>query len=432
MLGHLEMVQTFEDLRGKRVGIFGLGVEGQAAFRRISGVAAEIVLVDDRPSLLSGALLTGKEGLSALSTCEVVLKTPGIPRARPEVLDLERRGVTITSGLDLWLHEVDLSSVIAITGTKGKSTTTTVLGHLANRLGADTLVAGNIGVVPYDEATRSTQRFTVLELSSFQVSGLTISPPLVGVTSLGQDHLDWHGSVETYVADKLALTSRPGAQLAVVADTPQLRAVERLLGPHPRFVVPTDFDCQLALELGLLGFHHAENVAVARTLLEAVLGPHNETELLTAARGYAPLESRFFQLPPLGEIAVIDDSLATNPLPTIAGLSALSHDRVALIAGGQDRGVDYVPLAQALAERTMPTFVACLAEAGDVIASVTLSTDLLSVEKFTSLEEAVAACLTWLSGKGALLLSPAAPSFGQFENYRDRSEAFQHAVDRHR
>jgi UDP-N-acetylmuramoylalanine--D-glutamate ligase len=197
-------------------------------------------------------------------------------------------------------------------------------------------------------------------------------------------------------------------------------------------VVPTDFDCQLALELGLLGFHHAENVAVARTLLEAVLGPHNEAELLTAARGYAPLESRFFQLPPLGEIAVIDDSLATNPLPTIAGLSALSHDRVALIAGGQDRGVDYEPLAQALAERTMPTFVACLAEAGDVIASVTPLTDLLSVEKFASLEEAVAACLTWLSGKGALLLSPAAPSFGQFENYRDRSEAFQRAVDRHR
>ena len=426
------MALGFEDLKGKRVGIFGLGVEGQAAFRRISGVAAEIVLVDDRPSELSGALLTGEEGLSALGTCDVVLKTPGIPRTRSEVLELERRGVTITSGLDLWLHEVDLRSVIAITGTKGKSTTTTVFGHLANGLGADTLVAGNIGVVPYDPETRSNQRLTVLELSSFQVSGLTISPPLVGVTSLGQDHLDWHGSVETYVADKLALTSRPGAELAIVASTPELRTVEHLLGPHPRFIVPTDFDRDLALALGLLGAHHAENVAVARALLHEVLGNQTEADLLAAARGYAPLESRFFQLPPLGEIAVIDDSLATNPLPTIAGLSALGEQRVALIAGGQDRGVDYVPLAQALTERTSPTFVACLAEAGEVIASVTPSTDLLSVEKFATLDDAVTAAVAWLSGEGVLLLSPAAPSFGQFENYRDRSAAFQRAVDHHR
>ena len=426
------MAYGFEELKGKRVGIFGLGVEGQAAFRRISSVVAEMVLVDDRPSVLSGALLTAEEGLRALGTCQVVLKTPGIPRTRSEVLELERRGVTITSGLDLWLHEVDLRSVIAITGTKGKSTTTTVFGHLANGLGADTLVAGNIGVVPYDPETRSDQQLTVLELSSFQVSGLTISPPLVGVTALGQDHLDWHGSVETYVADKLALTSRPGAQLAIVASTPELRAVENLLGPHPRFVTPTDFDRELALALGLLGAHHAENVAVARALLHEVLGPQTEADLLAAARGYAPLESRFFLLPPLGEIAVIDDSLATNPLPTIAGLSALSHDRVALIAGGQDRGVDYLPLAQALTERTPETFVACLAEAGDVIASVTPTTNLLSVEKFATLDDAVTAAVAWLCGEGVLLLSPAAPSFGQFENYRDRSEAFQRAIDLHR
>ncbi|MEI7479673.1 MAG: UDP-N-acetylmuramoyl-L-alanine--D-glutamate ligase, partial [Actinomycetes bacterium] len=406
-MGHLEMALGFEDLRDKRVGIFGLGVEGQAAFRRISGVAAEIVLVDDRPSALRGALLTGEEGMSALATCDVVLKTPGIPRTRSEVLELERRGVTITSGLDLWLHEVDLRSVIAITGTKGKSTTTTVFGHLANGLGADTLVAGNIGVVPYDPETRSDQQLTVLELSSFQVSGLTISPPLVGVTSLGQDHLDWHGSVETYVADKLALTSRLGAELAIVASTPELRAAENLLGPHPRFIVPTDFDRELALALGLLGAHHAENVAVARALLHEVLGSQTEAELLAAARGYAPLESRFFQLPPLGEIAVIDDSLATNPLPTIAGLSALGEQRVALIAGGQDRGVDYVPLAQALTGRTTTTFVACLAEAGEVIASVTPSTDLLAVEKFATLDDAVTAAVAWLSGEGVLLLSPA-------------------------
>ncbi len=426
------MALTFDDLRGKRVGIFGLGVEGQAAIGRVLGLAQSVVLVDDAPCSLQGALVTSEGGLQALRSCDVVLKTPGIPKDRADVKELQRAGVVMTSGLDLWLHSVDSASVVAITGTKGKSTTTTVFGHLANGLGIDTLVAGNIGVVPYDQEVRTTQRLTVLELSSFQVSSLTMSPPLVGITSLGQDHLDWHGSVETYVADKLALASRPGARLAIVADTPELRAVAEQLGPRPRFVAPTALDGEIASLLGLVGSHHRENVAVARALLEEVLGPQQEAHLLAAARGYQPLESRFFQLDSLGDISVIDDSLATNPLPTIAGLAALGDQTVALIAGGQDRGVDYLPLVEALAARSAPTYVACLAEAGAVIAGALSGTTQLTVEHVATLDEAVDRAVAWLKGRGVLLLSPAAPSFGQFENYRERSLVFQRAVDRHR
>ncbi len=426
------MALTFDDLRGKRVGIFGLGVEGQAAFRRVVGLAHSVVLVDDAPSSLQGALVTSEGGLQALQLCDVVLKTPGIPKDRAEVGELQRAGVVMTSGLSLWLHSVDPATVVAITGTKGKSTTTTVFGHLANGLGIDTLVAGNIGVVPYDPKVRTTQRLTVLELSSFQVSGLTMSPPLVGITSLGQDHLDWHGSVETYVADKLALASRPGARLAIVADTPELRAVTKMLGPEPRFVAPTPLDGEIASLLGLFGKHHCENVAVARALLEHVLGPQKEADLLEAARGYQPLESRFVPLDSLGEISVIDDSLATNPLPTIAGLAALGNQTVALIAGGQDRGVDYQPLVDALAARSAPTYVACLAEAGAVIAAALSGTSQVTVELFATLDDAVRDAVAWLKGSGVLLLSPAAPSFGQFENYRERSLAFQRAVDLYR
>jgi UDP-N-acetylmuramoylalanine--D-glutamate ligase len=391
-----------------------------------------MVLVDDHPSVIEQALLTGEGGLQALLSCDVVLKTPGIAPSRSEVLALRQAGVEITSGLNLWLNSVDLTSVTCITGTKGKSTTTTVLGHLANALGFDTLVAGNIGVVPYDPAVRSDQRFTVLELSSFQVQGLSLSPPLVGITSLGQDHLDWHGSVESYVSDKLELLSRPGAKLAIVADTEELRGVSGLLGPCPRFVSPTALDQAIARVLGLSGKHHHQNVAVARALLQQMVGEQDEGDLLRASENYAPLESRFFELAPLGRIRVIDDSLATNPLPTIAGLEALGDTRVALIAGGKDRGVDYLPLAQALASREEPTFVACLAQAGEVIARDLRATSKLQVKKFENLEQAVDAAIEWLRGTGVLLLSPAAPSFGQFENYRDRSLAFQRAVDLYR
>ena len=149
------MALTFDDLRGKRVGIFGLGVEGQAAFGRVLGLAQSVVLVDDAPCSLQGALVTSEGGLQALRSCDVVLKTPGIPKDRADVKELQRAGVVMTSGLDLWLHSVDPASVVAITGTKGKSTTTTVFGHLANGLGIDTLVAGNIGVVPYKDHAAS-------------------------------------------------------------------------------------------------------------------------------------------------------------------------------------------------------------------------------------------------------------------------------------
>jgi UDP-N-acetylmuramoylalanine-D-glutamate ligase len=128
----------FADLAGRRVGIFGYGVEGRTTRRRLRDVTDTIVLVDD-DDVDPDVIVTSHGGLEALRGCEVVLKSPGIPRRRNDVLELERGGVTVTSSLNLWLHDVDRTRVVAITGTKGKSTTTalSVRRHCASATSAD-------------------------------------------------------------------------------------------------------------------------------------------------------------------------------------------------------------------------------------------------------------------------------------------------------
>jgi len=135
----------FADLAGKRVGIFGYGVEGRAAAARLREIA-DLVLVDDHPEPGSDVLVSGEGGLDALLQCDVVLKSPGIPRRRADVVNLDLHGVTVTSALNLWLHETDRARVVALTGTKGKSTTTALVAFFFALLGPNGVAPGHTSV----------------------------------------------------------------------------------------------------------------------------------------------------------------------------------------------------------------------------------------------------------------------------------------------
>ncbi len=150
---------SWSDLAGARVGVWGLGREGHANLRKLLALGVEPVLVDDQPPattrLIPGGrqvLGTGDGGLAALEQCDVVVKTPGLSRYRPEVARLTGLGIPVVGGLGLWLAEADLRRVLVVTGTKGKSTTSSVTGHLLAGLGYRCMVGGNIGAPPYDPA----------------------------------------------------------------------------------------------------------------------------------------------------------------------------------------------------------------------------------------------------------------------------------------
>ncbi|HXZ61857.1 MAG TPA: Mur ligase family protein, partial [Acidimicrobiales bacterium] len=236
---------SWSALADAAVGVWGLGVEGHASIRKLRSMGCEPVLVDDAPGVPSvdglPVLTTDDGGLPALLRCDAVVKSPGISRYRQEVARLETAGVVVCGGLGLFMEEADPARVVCITGTKGKSTTTALAVHLLRRLGHHARAGGNIGRPPWDPDAGSPPDYWVVEASSFQVPDLWHGPRVVAVTSLSPDHLDWHGTVARYFADKLSLCTKPGVALAVVngADD-QLRAHRALLGPQVRWVSDAD------------------------------------------------------------------------------------------------------------------------------------------------------------------------------------------------
>src|SRR6516164_1786763 len=423
---------SWSDLPGARVGVWGLGREGHANLRKLQALGVDPVLVDDHPAD-PGVLATGDGGLTALERCDVVVKTPGLSRYRPEVARLAGLGIPVVGGLGLWLAETDLRRVLCVTGTKGKSTTASVAGHLLTGLGYRCLVGGNIGVVPYDPAEDTGFDYWVIEVSSYQATDLLCTPPVTAVTSLHPDHLDWHGGVDRYYRDKLSMCTQPGAGLTVAnGDSEVLRQREELLGPRVEWVSQDDEPgAGWMAPLGLLGRHNRRNALIARRCLAALGVPEagDDQAMRAAAAGYHPLPSRLTPIGTVAGVTFVDDSLSTNVLPTLAALDAFPGSRIALIVGGHDRGIGYAPLAAGLAARDAPTYVLTLPDSGPRIrAEIERAASGVSVADCPGLDEAVTAGFRWARPDGVVLLSPAAPSFGRFRDYRDRSEAFAHAV----
>jgi UDP-N-acetylmuramoylalanine--D-glutamate ligase len=391
----------WSDLAGRRVGVWGLGVEGRASVRKLEAMGVTPVQVEAfDPGLLS--------------SCDIVVKSPGISRYGAEIRQLD---VPVVGGLGLWIAEADRAKVLCITGTKGKSTTTSIAGGLLTGLGEKHLLGGNIGVAPWDPEVGEDYDWWVIETSSYQVCDLEVGPKVVAVTSLSEDHLPWHdGSVETYYRDKLRLCTLPGVQ-TVIADAgdPLLR---KHLGPGTQWV---EREASSWVEAGrLLGEHNRRNAEIARRSLQAlgVAGLDDEALLTEAFRSFEPLPSRLTLVATRDGVDFVDDSISTNVLSTTAALASFPGRRVALLVGGLDRDIDYRPLAEAI---TAGTRVFTMPTNGPLIGAV-LPTGV--AEDCASLPDAVARAAQWAKPDGVVLLSPAAASFDHFADYRARGEAF--------
>ena len=454
----------WSDLRGARVGVWGLGKEGHATVRKLRTLAVTPVLVDDSPND-SGVLATANGGLEALKQAEIVIKTPGVSPYGPAAAELRAAGVTLVGGLGLWANEADLPRVVYVTGTKGKSTTSSVIGHLLRGLGRDVLVGGNFGAAPYDPEHAGDYDYWVIEVSSYTATDVAVTPPVTAVTSLHPDHLPWHGDVERYYRDKLSATSQPGADLTVAnGDSELLRARAGLLGPRIEWVGEAgEAGAAWAAPHGLPGGHNRRNALIARAVLRGLAAAAGDGELgaqaadderlAAAARGFTPLPSRLTPVGTVGGVTFIDDSLSTNVLPTLAALDSFPGRRVALIVGGQDRGIDYAPLAEGVRGRVEPTFVLTLPDSGPRISATFAATatsadtgsaavqagagagsvtgadaGFAGITDCADLDDAVTRAFAWARPDGVVLLSPAAPSFGRFRDYRDRGDHFAAAM----
>ncbi len=431
----------WKDLVGARVGIYGAGVEGTANFLKCGHLGISPVVVDDRPlpdfekRYGVEVLKTDSGGLDALRGCDVVVKAPGISLYAPAIVALDEAGVRVLGGLALWFHEAPAERVLCVTGTKGKSTTTNLAGHLLRAAGFKTFVGGNLGVLPYDPSVGADFDYWAVEVASFQTPHFEIAPPVVAVTSLGEDHLPWHqGDPELYYRNKLSICRRPGACVTVAnGDSTVLREHRGLLGPDVDWVTTGDFEPWLD-QLSVPGRHNKRNALIAATALRHMgIDAASDSEFLReAATTYVGLESRLCVVDTFDGVTFVDDSLATNTVATLAAVESFPGRRIALLVGGQSRGIDYSPLAAGLRTRddgellivTMPDNGA---EIADAIAKLDAGSP-VRVEAAEDLHHAVSIGFSWARPDGVVLLSPAAASFGHFANYRERSAAFRAAV----
>jgi UDP-N-acetylmuramoyl-L-alanine---L-glutamate ligase len=432
---------SWTDLVGSRVGIFGLGREGEASLRACLVRGIDPVLVDDRPGTARPdgreVLATAADGLDALLGCDVVIKTPGISRYGGSVAALAAADVPVVGGLGLWLAEADHRQVVCITGTKGKSTTTAIVGHLLRGLGRRVLVGGNIGVPPFDPDLGQDYDTWVIEVSSYQATDIVVAPPVIGVTSLNADHLPWHrDDPETYYRDKLSLCTRPGVDRVIAnGDSALIRDHRDLLGPRVEWVgADDDPEADWMAPLNLLGRHNRRNALIARGLIRAlgVDGAADDAALHAAAEGFAGLDSRLQVIGDVGGVTFVDDNLSTNVLPALAAVEAFPDRRVALIVGGQDRGIDYRPLAEGLRSRTTDVLMLTVPDNGPRIRAVVEEIGAgpaVTVRNMPDLTRAVLEGYAWARPDGVVLLSPAAASFGVFRDYRHRGEVFAAAME---
>jgi len=332
---------------------------------------------------------------------------------------------------------------IGVTGSKGKSTTSALISHLLAAVDHPNVFGGNIGV-PLLDLPEAPQY--VLELSSYQCSDLTDSPRVAVVTALFPEHLDAHGGEREYYRDKLNLLRHDPEMIVVNGADLRLRDEIRGVTDINRFPpVPAGADdSRFRIEgetvycsddplfprsaLRLKGAHNGRNLCVALAVLDGlgidVVG--RKSELAAAVAAFEGLPHRLAEIADPSGVTFVDDTLSTTPHSTIHAIEAYSGRPLTVLVGGTDRGLDYAPLREFLADRELT--VIGLPDSGPRILSELSGLPGVTAENAADLAAAVRLARKLTPAGGVVLLSPAAPSYGQFRNFEHRSEVFLQAI----
>ncbi|WP_140910103.1 UDP-N-acetylmuramoyl-L-alanine--D-glutamate ligase [Cognatiluteimonas lumbrici] len=443
-------------LEGRRVALWGWGREGRAAWRALRDpangfdAATDLALfcnaaeAAEALALDPGLVIEPEASAGRLSAYDVVVKSPGISPYGPEAVAAASRGTRFIGGTALWFGEragADgiVPGSICVTGTKGKSTTTALLAQLLRAGGHRTALAGNIGM-PLLELLHGEAAYWAIELSSYQTGDVADSgarPQVAVALNVFPEHLDWHGSHERYVADKLRLLTDARPRIAVLnAADPilarlalpdsEVRWFNREDGWHLRgdILHRSDTPVMDTAALPLPGRHNRGNLCAVLAAIEALgldaaaLAPH--------AAAFTPLPHRLQVLGTRDGLTWVNDSISTTPHASLAALDVHRGRRIALLAGGHDRGVDWSGFAAAM-RAAPPTAIVTMGANGPrihaLLAPVAAEAGFM-LSAADDLAEAVAQARAALDGDGVVLLSPGAPSFGAYRDYTERGRHF--------
>ena len=411
-------------LRDRRVLILGFGREGKSTLAFLQrhlpelnlGVADrnENAFVDMSPETMP-RLHSGENYLQAIYDYDVVIKTPGI-----SLKAFDTRDVEITSQTDLFLSQFH-SQTIGVSGTKGKSTTTTLIYHLLRESGHDAILTGNIGIPCFDimEQIR-TDSIVVYELSAHQLEYVHNSPKVGVLLNVFEEHLDHFGTFERYKEAKLNLLRFMGEDdFAVVHESLMMETLS--LGVNNVVFSGMEFDIDEGA-LPVLGSHNLLNVKAALCAIDAY--GINPNEVIPHLYTFKPLEHRLEPVGVFGGVTFVNDSISTIPQAAIAACQTLGKVDF-LLLGGFDRDIDYAPLAGFL--KTHPvSYLLFTGKAGERMSLLMRSCGVeAKMHPYHTMEEAFAYIKQKAQPCDVCLLSPAASSYDQYKNFEERGRKFK-------
>lgn len=449
-----------EALRNKRVAVLGVGVSNTPLIDMLLRAGVSVTVCDRRDAAAVGEpaarfaamgadLRLGEGYLDGLDY-DVIFRTPGILPTNPALEEAAARGAVVTSEMEAFFALCPCRT-IAVTGSDGKTTTSSIIAELLKAAGRRVHLGGNIGRPLLAEVPdMRPEDVDVLELSSFQLHSIRIRPDTAVMTNISPNHLDVHPDFEDYVRAKRAIfTGQTAAdKLVLNLDNPYTarfaeEAAAQVLFFSRRESVRDGVFCRdgmiyfsrgfevepiiPASEILIPGVHNVENYMAAFAAVEGLVSPEMCRRV---ARTYGGVPHRLERVRVLDGVTYINDSIASSPTRTIAGLRAMRKKPI-LIAGGHDKNVPFDALADEIAERVRALFLTGdTAEKIDAAVrhSVFYDPVQLPVEIVGDLREAVTRARDLARDGDIVLLSPACSSFDRFRNFAERGELFREIV----
>lgn len=446
------------ELEGKRVLVVGLAKTGEALCRFLLDRGARVTVVDKQAEDKLGkrpaawrergvTVVTGGQDPRHFLETDLIVPSPGVPPI-PEIEAARAKGVTVLSELELASRYLR-GKIVGITGSNGKSTTTTLTHKILKDAGLKAVLAGNIGkpLIAFAAASRPDQVF-VTEISSFQLNYTeTFKPAVAAFLNISLNHIDWHGTFENYLEAKKKILRNLDAKDAAVLnrDDPVVWPL-RGMGPFAaygfsrvRAVVP---GCYLSQGRLVLADGPRERTALIRTGDIPLPGAHNWENVMAAAlmahrlgvppavirrsvKGFHGLEHRLERVLVLRGVTFVNDSKATTVDATIKAVQSFSR-RIVLILGGKDKGADFTLLRKPMRGRVKKVIL--IGQAKDKIRAALEG--FVPLEDAPTLREAVRSGFESAGRGEVVLLAPACASFDMFRNFEDRGRAFKREVRR--
>ena len=402
-------------LRGKRILVLGFGREGRStkAFLDKYLPEAQVAVADKNP--MEGVRHSGERYLEAVYDYDIVIKTPGI-----SLKDFDPQGVEITSQTDLFLSQFH-HQTIGISGTKGKSTTTSLIYHLLKSAGYDAILTGNIGIPCFDIMEQIHEdSIVVYELSAHQLEYVHNSPRVGVLLNVFEEHLDHFGTFERYKQAKFNLLRFMGPDdYAVVHDSLMMGTLD--LGINSVTFSRMEFDIDEDA-LPILGPHNLLNAKAA--LCACFAYGVDVREVIPHLYSFKPLEHRLEPVGTFGGVTFINDSISTIPQAAIAACETL-HRVDFLLLGGFDRDIDYTPLVEYMKEHPVPHLL-FTGKAGERMMAMMETGGVASqLMVYHTMEEAFDYLKTHAEQGNVCLLSPAASSYDKYKNFEERGRKFK-------